>query len=160
MPTHSAVLLGLLLLAIAVAGEAMTIHLRTTRWSGSLAALVLAMALLGPLPAAAIAVASVLIDDVLRRRDLRGLLWNAATYAVVPLVGAGLFSLGHPDDPVKFAAEVVLVFLIANTLNFFLVAVHLHLRDVLSLPEAFRTVYWTMLPFDLATALLTAGVAF
>src|SRR3954467_7260679 len=106
MPTQSMVLLGLLLLAIAVAGEAMTIHFRTARWSGSLAALVLAMALLGPLPAVAIAVASVLIDDVLRRRDLRGLLWNAATYVVVPLAGAWLFSLGHPDDPVLLAAEV------------------------------------------------------
>src|ERR1700754_2391705 len=160
MPTQSTVLLGLLLLAVAVAGEAMTIHLRTARWSGSFAALVLAMALLGPLPAAAIAVASVLIDDGVRRRKTDGMLWNAATYVVVPLVGGWLFSLARPADPVAFAAEVVLVFMLANALNFASVAAQLHLRGVLSVPEAFRTVYWTMLPFDLATALLTAGVAF
>ncbi|HEY4280203.1 MAG TPA: hypothetical protein VGM91_18420, partial [Conexibacter sp.] len=48
-----------LLLVLAIGSEALTIELRRVRMSGSFLALVLAMALLGPAPAAAIGAASV-----------------------------------------------------------------------------------------------------
>ena len=54
----------------------------------------------------------------------------------------------------------MLVFLVTNALNFASVAAYLRLTGVLGLREAYTTVYRTMLPFELATALLTAGVVF
>src|SRR5262245_32547247 len=148
MPTPSLVLLGLLLLGIAVAGEAMTIHFRGARLSGSFAALVLAMAFLGPLPAAAIAVASVAVDDALRRSNPRSRAVNAVTFAIFPLIGGALFAVSRPEDPISFAAQVVLVFFLTNTLNFAGIAAHLHFSGVLKASEAFGTVYRTMVPFE------------
>ena len=82
-------------------------------------------------------------------------------YAVFPLLGgAAARRRSTHGDPIAFAAAVVLVFMVTNALSFASVAVYLHLRGVLGVREAFATVYRTMLPFELATALLTAGVAF
>ena len=57
--------LAALLLLIAAGSEAFTVTLRGARVSGSFAALVLAMALLGPVPAAAIAIGAALFDGVI-----------------------------------------------------------------------------------------------
>ena len=117
------------LLAIAVAGEAMTIHFRGARLSGSFAALVLAMALLGPLPAAAIALASVVVAEAVCRRPLPNALWNAATFAAFPLIGGALLHLAPREDPIGFAAAVVAVFMLTNALNFASVAAYLHVSE-------------------------------
>ena len=130
------------------------------RISGSFAALVLAMALVGPVPAAAIAIVSVVFDNLLTRRPWREMLWNTSTFA---LFGAARRLAADPrgaEDPIAFASCVVLVFLVTNALNFASVATYLRLTGVLSVREAYSTVYRTMLPFELATALLTAGVVF
>ena len=71
-----------------------------------------------------------------------------------------MLTLVGREDPIAFAACVVLVFLLTNALNFTSVATYLRLTGVLSVREAYSTVYRTMLPFELATALLTAGSAF
>ena len=118
------------LLVLAVASEAFTIHFRGVRLPGSFAALVLAMALLGPAPAAVIALAAVLADDVLHRRGARGALWNAATYPVVPLLGGALLAPFGAHDPIAFAAAVVLVFLFTNALSFAVIAAYLELTGV------------------------------
>ena len=60
--------LVLLLLVLAVGSDVLTIEFRGIRISGSFLALVLAMALLGPAPAAAIGVAATAIDAMLYRR--------------------------------------------------------------------------------------------
>src|SRR4051812_35232266 len=82
-----------LLLVLAIGSEAMTIELRRVRMSGSFLALVLAMALLGPAPAAAIGCVSVLADDLARRRSLRDTLWNAMTFVAFPLAGGWIIRL-------------------------------------------------------------------
>ncbi len=152
--------LAALLLLIAAGSEAFTVSLRGARVSGSFAALVLAMALLGPVPAAAIAVGAALFDGVISCRRPHAVLGNVATYATVPLLGGWILQLVGTDDPMAFATAVVLVFMLTNALNFTAMAAYLRVSGVLSLREAFLTVYRTMLPFELATALLTAGVAF
>jgi putative nucleotidyltransferase with HDIG domain len=149
-----------LLLVIAVAGEAFTVQFRSVRISGSFAALVLAMALLGPVPAAAIGVVSVVFDNILTRRAWRELVWNASTFGVFGLLGGWMLTLVGREDPIAFASSVVLVYLVTNALNFGSVAAYLRLTDTLGMREAYTTVYRTMLPFELATALLTAGVVF
>ena len=82
-------------------------------------------------------------------------------YAVLPLLGGAAARRGSTtSDPISFAAAVVLVYMVTNALNFSAVAVYLRLRGVLGVREAFATVYRTLLPFEFATALLTAGAAF
>jgi putative nucleotidyltransferase with HDIG domain len=153
MPTLSLVsILTVLLLLLAVCGESMTIRFRRARLSGSLPALVLAMALVGPAPAAAVAVVAVLAGG--------GGIWNAATYAGIALLGGTALTATDAGDPILFATAVVVVFMLAHATGFASTAAQLHLRGVLSVREAFRAVYRTMLPFELAAALLTAGVAF
>jgi putative nucleotidyltransferase with HDIG domain len=65
-----------------------------------------------------------------------------------------------PTLLVVFATAVVVVFMVAHATGFASTAAHLRLRGVLGVREAFGAVYRTMLPFELAAALLTAGVAF
>jgi putative nucleotidyltransferase with HDIG domain len=155
-----------LLLVLAVGSEAMTIELRRVRMSGSFLALVLAMALLGPAPAAAIGAASVLIDDLVRRRGLHDTLWNAMTFVVFPLLGGWLIRLATSDasfgdeDALGFAAVVGLVYMLTNAVNFSSVALYLKQMRGIPVRESFQAVYVTMLPFEFATALLTAAVAF
>ncbi len=84
-------------------------HFRGVRLSGSFPALVLAMALLGPLPAVALGAAGVLIDDALRGRDLRALLGNAAIFMTFSLLAGALFSSRAHRDQLAFAAAVVLI---------------------------------------------------
>ncbi len=155
-----------LLFVLAVGSEALTIEVRGVRMSGSFLALVLAMALLGPAPAAAIGVGSVLFDAVFVRRSFLGAVANLAIYSTFPLVGGLLISAFGGDvhagnaDALWFAALVLLVFMFTNALNFVMVAGHLALADGLSFRTALREIYAKMLPSEFATALLTAGVAF
>src|SRR3954451_12039167 len=81
-----------LLFVLAVGSEALTVQVRAVRMSGSFLALVLAMALLGPAPAAVIGMASVLIDELASRRSVVGAAGNLAIYGTFPLVGGLLMN--------------------------------------------------------------------
>jgi putative nucleotidyltransferase with HDIG domain len=152
--------LAALLLLIAAGSEAFTVSLRGARVSGSYAALGLAMALLGPVPAAAIAVGAALFDGVISCRRPHAVFGNVVTYGTVSLLGGWILQHVGGNDSMGFATAVVVVFMVTNALNFAAMAAYLRVTGVLGLREAFLTVYRTMLPFELATALLTAGVAF
>ncbi|MGH2969680.1 MAG: HD-GYP domain-containing protein [Solirubrobacteraceae bacterium] len=158
-------LLGLLLV-LAVGSEALTIEVRGVRMSGSFLALVLAMALLGPAPAAAIGVGSVLCDALATRRDPVRAIGNMSIFAAFPVVGGLLMELIGGDvvpgkaDALEFAAMVLLVFMITNALNFVMVAGGLAFAHGLNFRDAVHNVYVKMLPSEFATALLTAAVAF
>ena len=160
-PVH----LVLLLLVLAIGSEALTIELRRVRMSGSFLAVVLAMALLGPAPAAAIGAASVLADDIARRRGLRDTLWNAMTFVAFPLIGGWIIRLATAgttfgdEDALGFAAIVGLVYMMMNATNFASVALYFKATRAIPLRESWQTVYVTVLPFEFATALLTAAVA-
>ena len=148
------------LLAVVVVGsDFLTLRAKRFRISGSFLGLVLAMALLGPAPATAMGLACASVDAI--RGRIRGsfLLSNLATYAFFPLLGSliliGLEELGLTDEG-GFALAVFAVFVGANVLNFVLIAGHtVYLRGG-SLAELFRTVYLPVLPWELATASLTA----
>ncbi len=153
-----------LLLVLAIGSEAMTIELRRVRMSGSFLALVLAMALLGPAPAALIGAVSVLADDVARRCSLRDTLWNAMTFVAFPLAGGWIMRLAISgtggDDALGFAALVGLVYMLMNAANFGSVSLYLNLTRGMRFRDSWQSVYVTVLPFEFATALLTAAVAF
>jgi putative nucleotidyltransferase with HDIG domain len=158
--------LVLLLLVLAVGSDALTIEFRDIRISGSFLALVLAMALLGPAPAAIIGVVATLIDAVLFRRPWHRNLMNLAVWAWFPIIGAlvveGWAGEAAPgtEDALGFAGLVLLVFMITNFLNFVMVAGSLHASGEVSFQASVRDVFLTVLPSQFATGLLTAGVAF
>src|SRR4029079_16710403 len=77
-----------LLFVLAVGSDMLTVQIRGIWISGSFVALVLAMALLGPLPAAAIGVGSVLVDVLPHPRSWDPVVQNIITYATFPVVGA------------------------------------------------------------------------
>ena len=146
------------LLAVVVVGsDFLTLRAKRFRISGSFLGLVLAMALLGPAPAAAMGLACASVDAV--RGRIRGLLLlsNLATYAFFPLLG-GVVLMALPDDldPGGYALAVFAVFVGANVLNFVLIAGHTVYVRGGSLVDMFRTVYVPVFPWELATAALTA----
>src|SRR4051794_16084342 len=83
-----------LLLVLTVGSDVMTVTIRGLNISGAFIALVLAMALLGPLPAATIGCVAALIDSILRRCTWDRLANNVITYATFSTTGAALIHLG------------------------------------------------------------------
>lgn len=156
--------LVVLLLALAVVSDAISFEIRGLRLSGSFLALVLAMALLGPAPAAAIGIVSALVDAFVSRRSVDRALVNIATYASFPLVGGLAIELlvgpdVHGVDRFSFAAVVLLVFMVTNAINFALIAAATAVGYRVPIPVMLRS-FATALPSEFATGLLTAGIAF
>jgi putative nucleotidyltransferase with HDIG domain len=117
------------------------------------------MAVLGPAPAVALGLASAAIDALRHRPRGSYLLNNLVTYATFPLVGAVVLHWlrdSIADSPGSFAATVLVVFVVVNLLNFAMIAGHTVLLRGGSLPAMFRTVYLPVLPWELATASITA----
>jgi putative nucleotidyltransferase with HDIG domain len=153
----------LLLFLLAVTSDLVIVEIRGLRLSGAFLAIVLAMALLGPAPAAAIGVSSAGIDALISRRTIDRAVVNISTYACFPLVGAlaidALAGTFGPDDPFVFAALVFFVFLGGNCLNFALVAGASAYAYGVRTTVMLRS-FAIALPTEFATALLTAGVVF
>src|SRR6201994_2425006 len=119
--------LVLVLTALALGSDLFAVSHEGQRISGSFLALVLAMTLLGPAPAVAIGVASVLFDNVRAHNPLPRLITNLATFATFPLVGALLtnsaietFGVGREDA--GFPLIVLAVFMITIVLDFLMIA--------------------------------------
>jgi hypothetical protein len=115
------------LLALLVLGsDILVLDAKRFRIGGSFTGLVLAMALLGPAPAAFLGLASALVDAL--RRRVRGtyLLNNLLTYSTFPLLGGIVLSAFYESDPTEgaYAVAVFAVFLAANLLNFLMIAGH------------------------------------
>ena len=166
-PDWQPIELVLLLLVLAIGSDVLTIEFRGIRVSGSFLAIVLAMALLGPAPAAAIGVVATAVDAVLTPRPWQRTLSNFAVWATFPVVGALLVDVWVSDptpgaeNALAFAALVFGTFMVTNVLNFVLVAGSLQAAgEPVSLSGSFRSVYMTVLPSEVATGLLTAGIAF
>src|SRR4051794_13296450 len=85
------------LLALALITDLFAVSYGGQRISGSFLALVLAMALLGPAPATAIGIASVLFDHLRARNPLPLLLANLTAFSVFPLLGALLVDAADVD---------------------------------------------------------------
>lgn len=164
-PDWQPIELVFLLLFLAVGSDLLTMDWRGLRISGAFLAYVLSMALLGPAPAAAIGVAAALIDTVVSPRRWDKSLNNVVVYTTFPLVGGLLVDLLHGgSSPVggttfEFPAVVLVVFMITNLLNFSMVAGFASATGGPRLLQSFRSMYLIVLPVEIATALLTAGIA-
>src|SRR3954469_17552935 len=111
-----------LLFVLAAGSELLNVEIRDLRLSGSFVAFVLAMALLGPAPAAALMTACILLDCAVSSNSFDRKLGNVTTFATVGLAGGLAMQalIGDFDtrygDPLWFAAAVFGVFMGANTL--------------------------------------------
>jgi len=158
-----------LLFVLSVLGEWMTITIGNQTLSASFIALVLAMILLGPAPAAAIGAVAVIADSAHRRPPLTVCLANLAAYTVY-LVAGGLLArlmIGDTHDPSNqhliksptFALVVFVVFIAANLLNFAEIAIQKRVLDGRGVMNQVRTLLVPMLPGQLAAAVLAALLA-
>src|SRR3954449_560671 len=149
-----------ILLALAVVADLFVVSHGGQRISGSFLALVLAMALLGPAPAVAIGVASVLADHVRARNPPARLLTNLAAFATFPLVGALLVRWADvPQHSGWFPVLVFGVFLVTNLLNFVIIAGDHAVHARVSLAGEFQSIFLPVLPSELISGLLCALVA-
>jgi putative nucleotidyltransferase with HDIG domain len=155
-----------LLFVLAVGSDMLTVEIRGVWISGSFVALVLAMALLGPLPAAIIGIGSVLVDILRFPRSWDRALQNLVTYATFPVVGGiairlldGDVAPGQPGG-LAFAGIVLGVFMATNFVNFAMIAVFQHVALGVPFMHNLRSVWLTVQPTQFATGLLTAGVAY
>ena len=158
--------LVLLLLVLAVGSDMLTVEMRGVRVSGAFLALVLAMALLGPAPAALIGGGSALIDALVSRRPLPRAVNNIVTWSTFPVVGGLIvdFVVGNSTisghEALSFAGVVFITFMATNFLNFVMVALFHKVSYDESFWGNFRSVYVTVLPSEFASGLLTGAVAF
>jgi putative nucleotidyltransferase with HDIG domain len=155
--------LVLVLFALAVASDVMIVEMRGLRVSGAFFSVVLAMTLLGPAPAVAIGLGATLVYAVVSGRSFTKVLNDAAVWSLFPLIGGLMFEAlagGRTEDAVWFCTVVSLVYMTTNILNFLLVALYYRVVDGLRLRSSARSHYLTMLPSEVATALLTAAVAY
>jgi putative nucleotidyltransferase with HDIG domain len=155
-----------LLLVLAVAGERFEIPLGGQSISACFAALVLAMTLLGPAPAVAIAMVAIAVDSVARRPRLSVCLSNAATYATFTLIGSLVIRLAMGDiqqtqhiSTQRGTTFVLILFGICVGLmfiNFVLIAIQKRMLEGRKLSAQMRTVLIPMLPGVAAEAVLAA----
>jgi putative nucleotidyltransferase with HDIG domain len=157
--------LVVLLFVLAVTSDLQMVEFRAVRISGSFLSVVLAMVLLGPAPAVALGAASAGIDAIVTRRNVQISAHNVMTWVTFPLIGALLMEalVGDTvptDVGAGFYGAVLLVFMVSNVLNFVLVILFGHLYFGANVREYVRAVYFTVLPSEFATGMLTAAVAF
>jgi putative nucleotidyltransferase with HDIG domain len=157
--------LFVLLFALAVGSDILTVEIRGIRVSGAFLATVLAMVTLGPAPAMAIGAGSSLIDAIHSRRRWEGAVNNIVTWAVFALVGALMFdavvdTATERGSELTYPAVVLLVFMATNFLNFLMVAAFQRAYWGRPFIRSLRSVYVTVLPSEFATGLLTAAVAY
>lgn len=149
--------LVVVLAVLSIFSEAMTIETRGLRLSGSFISFVLAMALLGPAPAVAIALVSI-VADALRSRTHDVLPINLSVFAFFPLIG-GLLGrgIGVQDlTGLNLGFGVFAIFGATNTLNFLLIALML---PGPSLWHRFRRVFLPVLPAEALAGLLAVAIA-
>jgi putative nucleotidyltransferase with HDIG domain len=158
-----------LLLALSLGGQRLVFTIRGQHLSAGFVAQVLAMSLLGPAPAVAIAIAAAVSISVGRRLSLAFWLGNLSTFAVFPLIGGLLVDalIGNVHDPrnyhlthsVTFGLVVFAVFMVANALNFTVIALDNRIMENRRLPGQVRELFVPMLPGQIAAGALTAVLA-
>jgi len=154
-----------LLVAVAVLNAAVQLETKRFKVSAEFLALVLAMTLLGPAPAACVGVLTLALSSITKNSPWQSWLANLSNYAFFPLVGGLAFELmGGPalleGDPATFILAVFAVFMATSVLNFLLVAIDFRVFEGWSIVSSLREVYVPLLPVEFASGLLTAGVAF
>jgi putative nucleotidyltransferase with HDIG domain len=161
-------LLVCLLMALSLGGQRLVFTVRGQHLSAGFVAQVLAMSLLGPAPAVAIALAAAVFISVGRQLPLSSWLNNLTTFAIFPLVGGLLAQalVGNVHDPsnhlakgVTFALAVFAVFFVSLMLDFGVIALDNWIVGNRRLVAQVRDVFVPLLPGHVAAGALTAVLA-
>jgi len=160
--------LSALLLALALLGERFSVETSDGQLSASLVAILLAMGLLGPAPAAACGIAAMIHRSAMRRLPLTQWLNNLSTFAAVPFVGGLLMRVlaGNVHDPrnhhltqsVLFGIIIFGVFVVALACNLALVTLDVRLDEGRSLRRQLLE-FLPLLSAELAAGALAAVLA-
>jgi putative nucleotidyltransferase with HDIG domain len=157
-----------LLLVLALLGQWLSVEFSDGELSASLVAIVLAMGLLGPAPAAACGIAAMILTS--SRRHARPTVWlnNLTAFAVVPFAGGLMVRVlagdvhdirnQHMTQSVIFGLIVFGVFILTLALNFVLVGLEVRMREDRSLPRQVRE-FLPLLSGELAAGALAAILA-
>ncbi len=162
-------LLVLLLFALSLGGRRVWfVTIRGQHLAPGLVAQVLAMCVLGPAPAVAMSILVAIGICVGRGLEPSAWLNNITAFAVFPLVGGVLTQLciGNVHDPANqlaqgplFALVVFCVFLVANAVNFLVIALDNFVIGNQPLLSQVRETFTPMLPGQTAAAALTGMLA-
>jgi putative nucleotidyltransferase with HDIG domain len=160
--------LVVVLAALALLGEWFSVETSDGQLSASLVAIVLAMALLGPAPAAACGVAAMIHRSAMRRLPVTQWLSNLSTFAAFPFAGGWLVRElagdvhnprnHHMTQSIAFGLVVFGVFVVVLGLDFILVGLDVRTEEGQSLPRQMRE-YLPLLPGELAAGALAAILA-
>jgi putative nucleotidyltransferase with HDIG domain len=150
-------------LVLAVGSDLLEADTKSLRLSGSFLALVLAMVLLGPAPAAAIGLVATAFRVAVRRPRRVAALVDVATCTVFPLLG-GLAArliveqtgISHRDP--DFLIMVFGIFVLSNFVNFSLIAQATSFLDGVSLRRRLEHDFLPVLPWEMVTALVTVAI--
>lgn len=160
--------LVVLLIALALGGQRLSINLRGQEITAAFIALVLAMTLLGPAPAALFGIAAMVLTSASRRLPPAAWLNNLATFAAFPVVGGLLtralagnvhHDVHHFTQGLTFALAVVAVFVVTDGMNFLLIALDNRILEGRRLSNQVRDVLVPILPGQIAAAALAAALA-
>jgi hypothetical protein len=156
-----------ILLAIAVASDLFRIRLpaRQIVVSASFMPIVVAAVFLGGPPASAIALLTIVISWINERYARSILLMNLVTFAWFPLIAAIVFRAVRDAAAIDTGSAVFYllvfgVFMLALTINFAIVAGYTSYEERSRFATKVRRGLLPVLPSELASALLTLGVAF
>jgi putative nucleotidyltransferase with HDIG domain len=157
-----------LLLALSLGGQRLVFEIRGQHLSAGLVAQVLAMSLLGPVPAVAVSIAAALFISLGRRLPLSAWLNNLTTFALFPLAGGLLAQalIGNVHDHnnqlakgITFALVVFAVYFLALVLDFSVIALDNWIVGNRPLRSQLRDVLGPVLPGHVAAGALTAILA-
>jgi putative nucleotidyltransferase with HDIG domain len=149
-----------LLLVISVASDAMGVATRGMRLSGSFIAIVIAMALLGPAPAVAIALGTIAVDTWRARPPAIGVAVNFASHATYPLIGALIVRAAGGDSvgPWAFGLIILGAFAASNVYGFALLAVSRRLATGAPLMTQVREVFLPLITSEGLAAILAVAI--
>jgi len=160
---HPLALVGLLLV-IAIGGEWFTVETSSGILSASLGAMVLAMGLLGPAPAAACGIAAMVAHSAIGRRSPAQWLNNFVAFGVAAFAGglvvralAGNVAGVHSQDPAQsiiFGLIVLGAVVVLLALNFVLCALDTQVEQSYALTRQVRELFLPLLPGELAVGVI------
>jgi HD-GYP domain-containing protein (c-di-GMP phosphodiesterase class II) len=158
-----------LLLVLTLVGDWLSIETPGGELSCGLVAIVLAMALLGPVPAMAFSMAGTILTSATRRVAAVQWLSNLSAFAVVPFAGGLLVHTLALDAHVlhdhgqtqsaTFGLIILGVFVVITGLNFVLYALHKRFDYGRPLGRQVRELFLPLLPGQLAAGMLATLLA-
>jgi putative nucleotidyltransferase with HDIG domain len=158
-----------LLLALALTGHRLSVTARDINLSASAVALVLAMSLLGPVPAAAFGVGEMLVAWALTRSSLVKLLNNVSAFALFPFAGGWMVRAivgdvhspgnAHTVQSVTFGLIVFAAFMATTLLTYLMYTVNVAADEGTMPARHARELLVALLPGEVATGALAAILA-